>query len=68
MSAEELIAIRDAQAMTEKRKAMKKDISKWRQKMNARESSNELEEDLSNTENEQMSELLKCIEVKMESS
>ena len=28
MSAEELIAIRDAQAMTEKRKAMKKDISK----------------------------------------
>ena len=47
---------------------MKKDISKRRQKMNARESSNELKEDLSITENEQMSELLECIEVEMELS
>ena len=47
MLAEELIAIRDAEAMTEKKKAMEKDTFKQRQKMNARESSNELEEDLS---------------------
>jgi len=47
---------------------MKKDTSKWRQKMNIRETSKELEEDLAITEDEQMPELLEYIEVETESS
>ena len=68
MSAEALVAIREAEAMTKQRKAPKKSIAKRKRKRNTRESSDESEEDFGITKDEGELELLDCIEVEMESS
>jgi len=68
ISAEELIAIRDAEQVTKKRKATKKGVTKRKQTRNMRESSDEPKKDFSITEDQVELEMLDFIEVEMEPS
>ena len=68
LSAEELVAIRNAEEVTQQRKAPKRGVTKRKRKRNIRESSDESEEDLGITEEEGEPEILDCIEVEMGSS
>ena len=68
MTAEELVAIRDAEEVTKKREVTKKGGTQRKRNQTRKESSDESEEEISSTGDEVEPELLDCIAVEMQSS
>lgn len=68
MTAEELVAIRDAEEVTKKWKVTKKGGTQRKRNQTRKESSDESEEEISSTGDEVEPELLDCIAVEMQSS